>query len=322
MHPYLRLHLRARPEGGNGSREAVLPAALVRRVLGKALIDAFCPFGEPRCQAGEGAAAGGERRLTPQEHCHLAELCPYGVLFAASRTPRPPFALYSGSEEDSGARPLEISLFGQAWRLYPWVLASVAKAFEVGLGKERRAWVVEAVSRVRPDRGEETLCTGDLAGLSATVAPDLLGLGLEPFLAPQPVEIRLLSPARLLQNGRLLPGHAPVPFELLVARILDRFQGLFGEGASEILHPVLRSTIEAEAARVSLLADDTEWLEVKDYSARSGSEMLLGGKVGRLVYGPEAARFFPILRAGEILQVGKNPASGCGRIEVVMPAGV
>jgi hypothetical protein len=44
--------------------------------------------------------------------------------------------------------------------------------------------------------------------------------------------------------------------------------------------------------------------------------MLLGGKMGRVIYGDGAARFLPILRAGEILHVGKNAASGCGRIEV------
>jgi CRISPR-associated endoribonuclease Cas6 len=47
--------------------------------------------------------------------------------------------------------------------------------------------------------------------------------------------------------------------------------------------------------------------------------MLLGGKVGRLVYGGVAARFLPILKAGEILHVGKNAASGCGRIRITLP---
>lgn len=321
MHPYLRLRLRARPEGGH-AQSATLPAALVRRVLGKALIDTFCPFGEPRCQTQESGAGDRERRSVPQDHCHLAEHCPYGVLFAASRSPRPPFALYTFDEGgESPAQLLEVSLYGPAWRLYPWALSAVAQAFAAGLGKERHPWTIEEVARVRPDRSEEPLCGADLAALAATQAPDLLGLGLEPFLAPQPVEIRLLSPARLVVDGRHLPGRAPVPFAVLVARILDRFQGLFGEGSSEILQPALRGPIEAEAARVPLLSDETEWLEVKDYSARSGAEMLLGGRVGRLVYGAEAARFFPILRAGEILHLGKNPTAGCGRIEVVLPAG-
>lgn len=47
--------------------------------------------------------------------------------------------------------------------------------------------------------------------------------------------------------------------------------------------------------------------------------MLLGGRVGRLLYGGEAARFLPILQAGEILHLGKNTASGCGRIRVDLP---
>jgi hypothetical protein len=315
MHPYLRLHLRVRPADGGG-REPPLPAALVRRVLGKAFIDRFCPFGEPRCQAVE---AGSEPRPRPRDLCDLAEHCPYGVLFAASRSPRPPFALYSAQEEEEGD-VLEITLLGSAWPFYPWLLSGISQAFQLGLGSERRPWHIETVSRVRPDRSREPLCGADLTQLSASLTPDALGIGIEPFLAPQPVEIRLLSPARLLQAGRLLPGSAPVPFGLLIARILDRFRGLYGDSASEILHPAIRSVIESEASLVPLLMNETHWREVKDYSARSGAELLLGGKVGRLVYGPEAARFLPILQAGEILHVGKNPTAGCGRLEVRLPA--
>ena len=69
-----------------------------------------------------------------------------------------------------------------------------------------------------------------------------------------------------------------------------------------------------------LIRDRTRWIEVKDYSARSRSELRLGGKVGPLLYGEEAARFLPILRAAEILHLGKNPASGCGRIRVDVSA--
>jgi hypothetical protein len=110
-----------------------------------------------------------------------------------------------------------------------------------------------------------------------------------------------------------------VPFALLIARILDRFASLYGEAGSDVLRPEVRSVVEAEAARVPLLADETRWVEVHDFSARSRSEMLLGGKVGRLVYGGEAARFLPILHAGEVLHVGKNAAAGCGRIQIDLP---
>lgn len=321
MHPYLRLRLRVRPSGRAESHAgpSLLAAPLVRRVLGKALIDAFCPFGEPRCQPAPGA---NPQNLGPRELCHLAECCPYGVLFAASRSPRPPFALYVPQDPSNGAGTLEMTLFGPAWKLYPWFLSGLASAFRTGLGKERRPWSIDVVTRIGADRREDRLLgDGDLARLSPALEPDLLGLAFEPCLAAQPVQVSLLSPARFLRDGKLLPEREPVPFDVLVGRILDRFEGLYGPGSSEMLRPEVRGVLEQEAARVPLLADETRWIEVPDYSARSRSEMLFGGKVGRLVYGPAAARFLPMLRVGEILHVGKNPTTGCGRIEAdVLPA--
>jgi hypothetical protein len=111
-----------------------------------------------------------------------------------------------------------------------------------------------------------------------------------------------------------------VPFAALIARLLDRFDGLTtrtaGEPPGGAVPPGLRARLEARAAQVPLLADETRWRQVHDYSARSGREIYLDGKVGRLTYGPEARPFLPLLAAGEIVHLGKNPASGCGRLAV------
>jgi|HubBroStandDraft_3_1064219.scaffolds.fasta_scaffold03548_4 hypothetical protein len=337
MHPYLRFELLLRRNGSAGEASAGcgVPAPVVRRILGKALIDRFCPFGQPLCESRPG---GGERPAAPRELCHLADVCPYGVLFAASLTRRPPYAVYvpaggggePGAAVDPGAGAaaadgrggagarLEITLYGPAWQLHAWVLASLQEALRRGVGKARQSWEVEEVTRRRPEGAPVRLAGGDLRALPAALRPDLLGLALEPYLAVREVAVELLSPARLLRDGRLVGGAERVPFDLLIARILDRFASLYGEGASEILRPEIRSVVEAEAASVPLLADDSSWVEVRDYSARSGAELLLGGKVGRLVYGSQAGRFLPILRAGEILHLGKNTASGCGRMRVTL----
>jgi hypothetical protein len=242
------------------------------------------------------------------------------VLFAASRTGRPPYALYvPAAGADGSAARAEITLYGPAWRFYAWALAALEQALDRGLGKERRRWTLQAVHRVAADRRTGPVAGPGLASLPSTLRPDLLGLGVEPYLGIQPVTVELLSPTRLVRDGKLLPGAEPVAFEILIARILDRFASLYAEAGSDVLRPEIRSVLEAEASKVPLLVDETRWVEVRDYSARSGSEMLLGGKVGRLVYGGEAARFLPILRAGEILHLGKNAAAGCGRIQVDLP---
>ena len=71
------------------------------------------------------------------------------------------------------------------------------------------------------------------------------------------------------------------------------------EGGDSGMYPYLRLQV-----LIRPLDDDRPG----DLAARR-YELLLGGKVGRLIYGVEAARFLPILKAGEILHVGKNPTS-------------
>jgi len=309
MLSYLRLELQVSPIAPRAGE--TLSAPLLRRVLGLALIERFCPFGEPRCQAPQ---PGGGAAPPPLELCDLANLCPYGILFAASRTRRPPFALFVPSPGS-----IEITLFDFACGSYAWVLTAFADALSRGLGKDRRPWSLREVWRTTPSGERERLCGESLKELPSTLLPSELTLAAGTYIAPEPVEVLFRSPTRLLLQGKLVKGRESVPFEALIARILDRFKDLFGVSAGDVLDARLRSELEAEAARVPLLVNETDWIEVKDYSARTGAELLLGGKVGRLIYGPEAARFFPILRAGEILHVGKNPTAGCGRMEVRLP---
>ncbi len=366
--PYLRLRLTVRPLlTGAPSRprstqgrpildtrdsepnRCPLPATQLRRVLGKALIDLFCPFGTPRCQTAQG--------------CAQKRQCPYGVLFAASTSRRPPFALYLlPTGRSKGYQQVDVTLYGDSWQLFPWMLGGLARALDVGVGKRRRRWRIEEVAQVGPTL--RWLCGDDLRQLPAIVEPSRLLLPSTSLAQPSvpkqvpgtkyqppqqvpgtiaegtlqqvpgtasvnagtatvnacrasdPLEVRLLSPMRLLHNGQLLFGDDPVPLTILIARALDRLRDLYGDDACPLLQASERQSLEADAADVPIVRSRTRWVEQKDYSARSRSELLLGGKMGRLVYGRGAGRFLPILKAAEILQVGKNVTAGCGRIAV------
>jgi hypothetical protein len=303
---YLRLELSLGPRGAGSSLD--LAGGTLRGLLGKVLVDAFCPFGEPLCDP-KGKGRSGPLP-DPNELCRLAAACPYGVLFAASLTRRPPYALYLCEPEERGAdSTLEITLYGPAWRDYAWILAVLQGALE-------GARPVTAVHRVRPDRSRDRLSAGLLTELPADLKPDLLTPAPEPFVAPKPVAVELLSPTKLLSQGKPIPRDEPVPFEVLIKSTLDRFAGLYGAGASEVLAKPIRSTLESEAARVPLLTDETTWQDASHPSRRSRHRLSLDGRIGRLVYGERASWFFHILRAAEILHLGKNPTFGSGRLRV------
>ncbi len=312
---YLRLEVELERRGGRpGSDPGPAPGRL-RGALGKALVDAFCPFGEPRCDP-KGKGRPGPA-VAASDLCRLAAECPYGVLFAASLTRRPPFALYV-PETRSESEPVgvEITLYGPAWRHYAWTLAGLHRSFAPNGPRDLAGFRFGAVRRVRADREADTLSAGGLGALPADLAPDLLGLAPEPFVAPRPVAVELLSATHLLVKGKPIPRDRPVPFEILVKSTLDRFAGLYGDTASPALAREVRSVLETEAARVPLLEQDLRAAQGAHYSTRSRAHLDLGGSVGRLVYGPEAAAFVHILRAAEILHLGKNPTFGCGRLRV------
>lgn len=321
---FLRLHLEIESDETAETFETKVHPALttmrLRRVFGKVLVDRFCSFGKPLCQdSGKRGGDPGGRGV-----CSLLDSCAYGQLFApASR--RMPYALHTVLPGDRlGPRPdlVEVTLFGAACALYAWVLGGLRDAVALGLGPEgqRQRWRVARGFRVDAAGSRQPICGSNLEGLPPTLRPEPLpwawGEEVEKTRSRQQMTVDLLSPLRLLADGRLLPGHEPTPFVLLVARILDRYQGVFGRGSSELLEEPLKSSILEAAAQVPLLTDSTQWVDRPDYSARQGREMLLGGKVGQLTYGAEAVSFLSLLRAGEILHVGKNPTSGCGRIRV------
>lgn len=301
---YLRLELEL--ETGEGRAPA---AGRVRGVLGKALVDRSCPFGEPRCDP-KGKERGAPP-APPSDLCRLAAACPYGALFAASLTRRPPFALYVPDGLDAtGAVTIEITLYGPAWRLYAWTVGALVSALgSLGLR-------LLQVRRVHPDRRREELAGVDVTDLPADLAPDLLALAPEPFIAARPVAVELLSPTLLLSGGTPLRSDEPVPFDVLVKSTFDRFAGLYGDAASPVLAREVRSTVEAEAAKVPLVDGRVRAADASHYSRRSRSRLDLGGTVGRLLYGPQAAAFVHVLRTAEILHLGKNTTFGCGRLRV------
>ena len=58
------------------------------------------------------------------------------------------------------------------------------------------------------------------------------------------------------------------------------------------------------------------WHDQERYSNRQQTKMLLGGLLGRLDLEGDLPPFVPLLRAAEILHVGKGATFGLGRIAV------
>jgi hypothetical protein len=300
----------------DGHQYIVAGAPLLRRLLGKELIQTFCHTSRPRCQ---GSMRADGVSVAASELCSMATSCPYGILFAKSLTTRAPFALYlkSTSTGELNAITLEVTLYGPAVSLYPWVLAAFCHTFDKGLGAEPLRYALVGVEKAKT--GNEHFTWGEyLMGTpSSPILPSMLNFAAGPRDQQLPIAIHLLSTTRIADGQRLLKQDCAISFDVLVARILDRYHDLYGSESAPAIEGRSYQELIEQAKGVPLLKDQSKWLNVLNYSGYLRRSYWLGGKVGTLIYGPEANSFWPLLKIGEVLHVGKNAPSGCGRFEAV-----
>lgn len=305
--PVLRLAVRARPE-----RPYRLPEFLgstLRGAFGHALKRMVCMRSDGRCEV-----------------CAVRAVCPYPVVFeplradggAGPRTPPAPYVL-AWPERDGAAPPprpdrggadcdlqpfgFTITLFGYGGDHGELVAFAFGKALHSGLGGRRiRCEILDI----------QTLPLDDTPPRAGVGPPEPLERWLRRTgAAPRRLVLRLLTPLRLQQDGRLFTEAQPLPFELLVRAGLRRL-ALLGAPAPDDLAERLRT----EASRVQLSRERVRWRDWRRRSGRQQALMELGGLVGELVYDGDLALFAPLLRALELTHLGKQTGFGLGRIEV------
>jgi serine/threonine protein kinase len=75
-----------------------------------------------------------------------------------------------------------------------------------------------------------------------------------------------------------------------------------------------------DASRVKLVDFDTRWVDWERFSSRQQVKMKMGGIVGTAAYlAPEEgyySRFWPWLKLGELLHIGKNTVFGLGKMRI------
>ncbi len=180
-----------------------------------------------------------------------------------------------------------------------------------GLGVRRAPFALDRVTAQAPD-GSHLPLFADGHPLAPAAPPPSLPPVTAPGLTTPRATLRLLTPLRLkIRNG--LAG--TVTFRELVFAMLRRTLELawFHVPGAEVdwhFRPLLD---QADAIRCT---PHLTWHDQERYSNRQQTKMLFGGLLGRLDLEGDLTPFVPLLRAAEILHVGKGATFGLGRIAV------
>lgn len=288
------------PEG------ATLPTfkgSLLRGVLGHALKRTVCAV-----------------RVKVCEPCLLRPTCVYARIFEPKPDPeqragqvnRPhPYVLDSSpmSREGYAAREafhFELLLFGSLIDLLPYFIYAVEEMGRRGLGPKRQAFQLERV-----ESHGQTLYSPEIPQLPATLPTNMLTL--EPHSDDECVRklrLHLLTPLRTKSGGRLA---STLDFSLLVQVALRRMRALWWEFEQQA-PPLEESRLHAAVCEIETLRSSLHWQELWRYSSRQRSTQKLGGVCGTLEVAGELAPVLPLLRAAEVVHLGKETSFGLGKI--------
>jgi len=262
------------------------------------------------------------------KNCMLQANCPYAYIFESA----PPADAQALSKYESIPRPFVLEppldnktlyqkgeslsfgliIFGRAITFLPYFILAFKEMGEMGIGKGRKPYRLERLAAANPFNGREEEVYSHISG--RIYNRDLSVSGKDLFLligkaAPGQVNIDFQTMARI-KFGDIFVRH--IEFHMLMRSLLRRLSALlyFHHGLEWKAEFV---SLIKKAEQVTRVSDRTRWVDWERYSRRQDARMNMGGVVGQVSYQGELAEFYPILKLGELVHVGKACTFGMGK---------
>ncbi len=265
--------------------------------------------------------------------CILREKCIYSYVF---ETPPPPDAKmmrkYRSAphpfiiEPPPGTRrgytpedrlTFGLILLGRAIDYLPYFIYTFDELGKMGIGKGRGKYRLETVTACTSGKDQErVIYSSDTKTLKPvtssfiTLAPGLPGK--EPDNST-PLTLNFLTPTRIIYNKHLV---LDLEFHILIRNLLRRLSLLYYFHCGEDPSAWDFKGIIERAEGVKVKERNLKWYDWERYSSRQETKMKMGGFVGEISFEGDTGLFMDIIRAGEVLHVGKGTGFGLGKYDV------
>jgi hypothetical protein len=269
--------------------------------------------------------------------CLLKGACPYAYIF---ETPPPadalilrkyphaphPFVIEPPLEAMTNYEPgtsltFGLVLVGRGIDYLPYFIYAFEELGRIGLGRDRGKFQLAEArgeASVESADGWQPIYSGDRKVLSSDfqvrTGRDLVAApATEPADAlPAEITLQFRSPTRLQYNGH--PA-APNAFHIVFRNLLRRISLLnyFHCGGAPL--DDARDLVQAARA-IETVEARLRWHQWERYSGRQRQQVPMGGFTGRVTYRGDLAPFWPWLRLGEWVHVGKAATFGLGQYRI------
>ncbi|MBI5194798.1 MAG: CRISPR system precrRNA processing endoribonuclease RAMP protein Cas6 [Nitrospirae bacterium] len=280
------------------------------------------------------------------KNCLLSQKCIYSYVF---ETPLPsdtkimrkytsaphPFIIEPPPEKKRGYTPKDeitfgLTLMGKALDYLPYFIYTFDELGKMGIGKGRGKYELKAVkslelgvmsegkeytNNVIPAKVGIHIYSSDTKTLKPFKSSFLpLSFDSEPVTQnSERLTLSFLTPTRIIYDSHLT---LDLEFHILIRQLLRRLSLLsYFHCGIDTSDWDFKGIIE-KAKDVKVHKQELKWHDWERYSARQDTRMTMGGFVGKITFEGNLEPFMPLIKAGEILHVGKGTGFGLGKFKI------
>ncbi len=129
------------------------------------------------------------------------------------------------------------------------------------------------------------------------------------------LKLKIITPVRIKHERKYISS---LTFPLLIKALITRMCFLSYYHCDGENGLTCYKRLFEESQQIIIKKQNTRWWDWERYSSRQNTRMKLGGVIGEIEYEGKIKNFLPLLKAGEILHVGKNTGFGLGKYDLVI----
>lgn len=202
-----------------------------------------------------------------------------------------------------------ISIFGIANSYISYFLNAIFELENRGLTKDRNKFEVEKIINT----GNNLLVSEKKLLYAENIKPAIYNFEFSDEEINK-LSIFFETPVRVKKDGKFIQN---LDFETFITNVLRRIS-LILEYYSDVKMNINYKELIQEAKKICIDEINTRWVKQERYSTRRGGRLSTGGMIGKITYVGDLDEYYPYIKFGQLLHIGKGCVMGLGKYEVVV----
>ncbi len=212
--------------------------------------------------------------------------------------------------------PINLILFGKILNYFPYFVINLKEMGKIGIDHGNGKYFLKRIEGIN-------LVSGEIKELYSFMNEKIINENVSFYLTDflqhnqlknqllKKIVIEFVSPTRIKSTGAF--GN-PLGFKIFIQTILTRITNIAYSYCEQTKLLNFRDLVN-HASRIEIRSE-SKITDEKSTAAADKVKMFLGGYLGKIVYQGELNQFWPWLKVGELIHVGKNCAFGLGKFTV------